>query len=36
MAGKKKLIKRKKTPKYDNGKIGMAASTAVVNEGAGI
>jgi hypothetical protein len=36
MADKKKPNKEKKTPKYGNGKIGMGASTAIINEGAGI
>lgn len=36
MANKKKTNKEKKAPRYGNGKIGMAASTAVINEGTGI
>jgi hypothetical protein len=33
MASKKKPNKKNKAPKYDNGKIGMAASTVVINDG---
>jgi len=36
MADKKKTKRKGKAPKYDNGKIGMAASTAIINDGAGI